>query len=179
MVIPGLYIGSQFAAGHRDAIVGISDPDAETRLRNLGITNILCVTNDLPDLYPNTFHYKHIGMSDTATFNLLNRLDETFTYIDTVLKGTGKSIGHNGENATGSAETQSQNNVLVHCQVGMSRSAAVVMAYLMKKKGWTFEYSYKFLKEKRSMVTEKSFGEQLREYQDILGIETETHRVQY
>lgn len=43
-------------------------------------------------------------------------------------------------------------NVLVHCHMGISRSAAIILGYLMKTKQWTLEKSLWVLKVKRPIV---------------------------
>lgn len=40
-------------------------------------------------------------------------------------------------------------NILVHCHAGVSRSAAVVCAYLMKKHKWTLDQALSFMRTKR------------------------------
>ncbi|KAG8387073.1 hypothetical protein BUALT_Bualt03G0215400 [Buddleja alternifolia] len=42
--------------------------------------------------------------------------------------------------------------VLVHCMSGKNRSPAIVMAYLMKSKGWKLGQSYEWVKERRPSV---------------------------
>ncbi|KAG4914679.1 hypothetical protein JHK87_052236 [Glycine soja] len=42
--------------------------------------------------------------------------------------------------------------VLVHCMSGKSRSLAIVIAYLMKSKGWRLVHSYQWVKEWRPSV---------------------------
>lgn len=37
-------------------------------------------------------------------------------------------------------------NVLIHCMAGVSRSATIVIGYLMYKRGLLFEESYAFVK---------------------------------
>lgn len=61
--------------------------------------------------------------------------------------------------------------VLVHCMSGKNRSPAVVIAYLMKRKGWRLAQSYQWVKDRRPLV-EISSGiyQQLQEYeQKIFG----------
>jgi len=42
--------------------------------------------------------------------------------------------------------------VLVHCHMGVSRSATVVIAYLMKYFHMTHREAYNFVKKKRSVI---------------------------
>lgn len=41
-------------------------------------------------------------------------------------------------------------NTLVHCHAGVSRSVAVVIAYLMNRNQWTLDQAYGFVKSKRN-----------------------------
>ena len=43
-------------------------------------------------------------------------------------------------------------NVLVHCIAGVSRSATIVMAYLMKSQGMTLQQAHRLVKSKRPIV---------------------------
>lgn len=54
-------------------------------------------------------------------------------------------------------------NVLVHCNAGVSRSATIVIAYLMAREGLTFEESYDKVKSARSCIKPNAgFVRQLR-----------------
>ena len=58
-------------------------------------------------------------------------------------------------------------NILIHCVLGMSRSASLVAFYLMKEKGWDYDTCYKYMKERRPIVDPNpGFVEQLKEYYD-------------
>lgn len=49
------------------------------------------------------------------------------------------------------AETR-RTNVLVHCMAGVSRSATLVMAFLMKSRNIGFSEAYALVKSKRKIV---------------------------
>ncbi|KAM3221805.1 hypothetical protein P3L10_021075 [Capsicum annuum] len=61
--------------------------------------------------------------------------------------------------------------VLVHCMSGRSRSPAIVIAYLMKSKGWKLAQSYQWVKDRRpSIDLNQGVYQQLQEYeQKIFG----------
>ncbi|KAJ9176838.1 hypothetical protein P3X46_012110 [Hevea brasiliensis] len=56
--------------------------------------------------------------------------------------------------------------VLVHCMSGKNRSPAIVIAYLMKSKGWRLAQSYQWVKERRPSVDlTQAVYQQLQEYE--------------
>ena len=61
----------------------------------------------------------------------------------------------------------SDNNILIHCLQGKSRSVSLVVFYLMKEKGWDYDTCIKFIKERRPSISPNiGFVEQLKEYYD-------------
>ncbi|WCJ37428.1 Dual specificity protein phosphatase 5 [Euphorbia peplus] len=61
--------------------------------------------------------------------------------------------------------------VLVHCMLGKNRSPAIVIAYLMKSKGWRLSQSYQWVKDRRPIVDlNQAVYQQLQEFeQKIFG----------
>jgi len=60
-------------------------------------------------------------------------------------------------------------NVLVHCKGGMSRSPAIICSYLMKKHGLPFDKSYQLVKSRRRVVDiNEGFQKELRVYEKQL-----------
>ncbi|MBA0579384.1 hypothetical protein Gorai_021643 [Gossypium raimondii] len=59
--------------------------------------------------------------------------------------------------------------VLVHCMSGKNRSPAIVVAFLMKSKGWRLLQSYQWVKERRPSVDiGQAVYQQLQEYEQKL-----------
>ncbi|WIA33045.1 hypothetical protein OEZ86_006202 [Tetradesmus obliquus] len=94
-------------------------------LKAIGVTHILNTVPTCPALYKNTFTYHTVELAPPE-------FDECFTFLDDVQR--------------------EQKRVLVYCMSGMTRSPTVVIAYLMKLRGWRLAESYKWVKDKRPQV---------------------------
>nr|CAH7732907.1 unnamed protein product [Callosobruchus chinensis] len=118
-------------------------------LRRNGVGHILNVTREIDNFFPGTFDYLNVRVYDDERTDLLKHWDDTFKYI-TKAKAKGSKV-------------------LVHCKMGVSRSASVVIAYAMKAYNWDFNTALKHVKEKRSCIKPNhSFLLQLETYQGIL-----------
>lgn len=68
-------------------------------------------------------------------------------------------------------ERKAGRNVLIHCAAGISRSAALLISYMMNKYQATFENCYDHVSKKRPCVMPNTgFVKQLKKYGGDLGI---------
>lgn len=59
--------------------------------------------------------------------------------------------------------------VLVHCKMGVSRSASTVIAYAMKQQRWSLDEALAYVRECRSIIKPNDgFLKQLQTYSGIL-----------
>ncbi|XP_072387537.1 protein phosphatase Slingshot isoform X2 [Diabrotica undecimpunctata] len=118
-------------------------------LQRNGVGHILNVTREIDNFFPGTFDYLNVRVYDDEKTDLLKHWDDTYKYITKVRDQGSK--------------------VLVHCKMGVSRSASVVIAYAMKAYNWDFDTALKHVKHKRSCIKPNtSFLLQLETYQGIL-----------
>ncbi|KAG4074339.1 hypothetical protein HA402_008748 [Bradysia odoriphaga] len=118
-------------------------------LQKNGVRHILNVTREIDNFFPGMFDYCNIRVYDDEKTNLLKHWDNTFKYITRARKEGSK--------------------VLVHCKMGVSRSASVVIAYAMKAFSWNFDQAMVHVKKKRNCIKpNKSFLSQLETYEGML-----------
>jgi hypothetical protein len=115
---------------------------------SLVAANVGAILNCTPHIpchhrrHHNTMRYLQVPVRDHAGADILTYLPEATSFLDTHLRqGT---------------------SVLVHCEMGVSRSATVVLAYLMRYHNRTRDESYILLKQRRpSMDPNEGFWQQL------------------
>eukprot|EP01104_Vermistella_antarctica_P016385 TRINITY_DN5565_c0_g1_i1.p1 TRINITY_DN5565_c0_g1~~TRINITY_DN5565_c0_g1_i1.p1 ORF type:complete len:211 (+),score=32.61 TRINITY_DN5565_c0_g1_i1:179-811(+) len=165
-ILPNLLLSSQFAAGYKDAMTGVclEKEYVEKRLRKRGVTGILCVTAVDEVIRFDGVRFCLAKMSDDSSFDLSSVLDDTFQFICSVMDGPvreDREIPDGEEELIGGV-------CMVHCQMGQSRSAAVVIAFLMRRFGWSFEKACALVKEKREIASTERFGAQLKALEPTL-----------
>ncbi|RUS16415.1 protein-tyrosine phosphatase-like protein [Jimgerdemannia flammicorona] len=128
-------------------IGGYAASEDLNHLKENKITHILSLGSFTP-VFPDQFSYKVIDIEDMPTENILQYFNETYEFTDTALK----SGGH----------------VLIHCIAGISRSATIVTAYLMRSQSMPVKQALAHLKAVRNVINPNSgFFTQLEIYQDF------------
>ncbi|XP_069771286.1 protein phosphatase Slingshot homolog 3-like [Narcine bancroftii] len=121
-----------------------------------GIGYILNVTREIDNFFPGRFCYMNVRVYDKETTNLLPHWDHTYRFI-----------------AKARAEGS---RCLVHCKMGVSRSASTVMAFVMKDRGWSLNQAMDYVRERRPGVKPNAgFVNQLQTYEGIVGASRQRH----
>ncbi|KAK7089373.1 hypothetical protein V1264_025065 [Littorina saxatilis] len=120
------------------------------RLRRHNITYVLNVTAHVPQHWQaHGIRYKRIPASDSAQQNLKQYFEEALEFIDDA--------------------RQNNASVLIHCHAGVSRSATITIAYILKHTKMAMSDAYKFVKGKRSIISPNfNFLGQLLEFEQDL-----------
>jgi atypical dual specificity phosphatase len=117
-------------------------------LQKHSVTHILSL-GVKPIILDETLTHMCIQLLDLPESNLISNLDQCFTFIDNAI--------HTG------------GCVFVHCNAGISRSASVVIAYLMKKQGMSYQQAFLYLKDRRTVINPNpGFAQQLKGYEKML-----------
>lgn len=117
-----------------------SDAVAKNRevLRKNGITHVLnCVGFVCPEYFKTDLVYKTLWLQDSPCEDITSILYDVFDYFEEVREQDGR--------------------VLVHCCQGVSRSTSLVIAYLMWRKGQSFEDAFQYVKAARG-ITNPNIG---------------------
>ncbi|KAJ3126491.1 Dual specificity protein phosphatase 1 [Nowakowskiella sp. JEL0407] len=137
-IVPGLFIGSRFDALN------------ENFIHEANITHIINMTLEVPCKFPDRIQYTQNPIPDIDSAGLLINLETLINLIDTVLESRSTST------------SEKHPAILVHCAMGISRSASVVIAWRMRKEKENFTQAFKFVHSKREFVCPNNgFREQL------------------
>ncbi|KAJ8391536.1 hypothetical protein AAFF_G00088580 [Aldrovandia affinis] len=138
-ILPFLFLGNE-----RDA-------QDLGQMQRLNIGFVLNVTTHLPLFHyeRDPLSYKRLPATDSNKQNLRQYFEEAFEFIEEA--------------------HQAGQGLLIHCQAGVSRSATIVIAYLMKHTWMTMTDAYKFVKARRPIISPNlNFMGQLLEFEEDL-----------
>ncbi|CAD8166554.1 unnamed protein product [Paramecium pentaurelia] len=92
---------------------------------------IISVIDELDYKIPKQIYHLRIVAPDEPNFKISDHFEKTCKFIKVYLK---------------------QTNVLVHCQVGISRSVSVMMAYFIKEMNMKPDDAFLYIQDKREFV---------------------------
>ena len=115
-----------------DEYTRLVNEEKEKRRKEKNISVILNVTSHVPFYHESEFTYHRIPIIDAPNVDIKQYFDETYKIIDETLSGDKK--------------------ILIHCQAGISRSATIVIAYIMKKNKMKMNDAYKLVHDKRPCI---------------------------
>ena len=134
----------------------LSGDDAATNKEILDkhkITHVLNLTTNVQNKFEPELTYMKVKIYDLVDQKICEHFKSTFEFINNALKEGG--------------------SLLVHCNAGISRSATIVIAYLMQKRLFNgFDSAYEHVKSKRFKINpNRGFIKQLYEFEYILNAE--------
>ncbi|KAK6483168.1 dual specificity protein phosphatase 19-like [Huso huso] len=123
--------------------------DFET-LKKFKVSHVLNVAYGVENTFPEQFVYKAISILDLPDTDITSFFQDCFRFIE-------KAKAQNGV-------------VLVHCNAGVSRSASIVIGYLMSTEYLHFDDAFPLVKNARPAICPNpGFMEQLRKYKPCDG----------
>ena len=106
-------------------------------LNKHGIEAILNVSTRNPEIDETQYEYKHLAIRDSGECDITSIFHDSFAFIDYV--------------------RESGRKLLVHCQAGISRSATICIAYLMKTQGKSMTEGMDYVRSCRRCIN-PNFG---------------------
>jgi len=105
-------------------------------LRKLNITHIVNMACGVTPAFPDSFKYLHIPLLDCTSENISEHFHNTSAFIQNAIEGGGR--------------------VLVHCLKGISRSATIAAAYVVKSHSVSPSEAVQMLRKFRPIIKPNS-----------------------
>jgi protein tyrosine phosphatase len=130
------YIPQEYEASkvHTNVFVGNFGSASNLKMLELNkIKNIVVAAYGLWEMFPKKFNYKRVDVVDSEYDSLSPHFEEISKFIY-------------------EAAVVRNENVLIHCVAGVSRSAAIVIAYLILQHGMHFDEAVHQVKQWRPQI---------------------------
>ena len=121
----------------------------EKIIDDLKITHVINITKEHPNAFGDKLTYLRIAVEDVKTSNLLKYFQESCDFITKAFQKKGV--------------------VLIHCNLGVSRSSTITLAYLMQTQHISLEDALTFLRTRRSCARPNfGFLSQLAKWEEMI-----------
>ncbi len=123
----------------------------EKVVKTLKLTHILNIGSEHDNAFPDDIQYYNVRVPDENSSNLYGRFVKMVSFMHSGLEEGGK--------------------VLVHCNLGASRSATAIIAYFMYTRKWSIETAFEYVKARRPVIgPNRGFLKQLSDFEvDLFG----------
>lgn len=105
------------------------------------VTHVVNCTKEVPNFFPGRYNYCNLNLEDNPHQPLKQSLEQSRVFISDCLARGG--------------------TVFVHCYAGVSRSASVVIYYIMKSNRVSYERAYVYVKDRRNINPNIGFRNEL------------------
>lgn len=118
-------------------------------ISDLKITHILNITSECGNVHEDKgIKYMKVSIADEDDKSIHPHFENAYQFIDETLR------------------QDKNNNILVHCAMGKSRSATMIIMYIMKRFSWSFDKAFAFVKRKREIIEPNDgFVDQLKDFE--------------
>lgn len=115
----------------------LSDMHAATNhdiLKNFDITHVVNASNGIVEnAFPDKYEYLNIDVEDDNEADITPHFEKVFDFLS-------------------SSASDGASRILFHCRLGVSRSATLLLAFMMKKYAMTLREAYDLAKGRRSKI---------------------------
>ena len=121
---------------------GAAEAKNKRWLKDHGVTHIINCSIEHDNYYPSDFVYLSLNLYDDPRQTLYGVLEIAYRFLtDAIFNG---------------------GTVFVHCHAGVSRSASIVIYYMMKTQRWSYIQAFQYVKSKRDIINpNQGFARQL------------------
>lgn len=120
-------------------------------ISDLWLTHIINIGSEHPSPFTDRIQYLNIKLDDSPSSDLKIYFSKACQFISDALSVGGR--------------------ILVHCNLGVSRSSTIVISYLMKSRQWTLKVAHDYVRDRRTCIRpNRGFLQQLSDWeQSIFG----------
>ena len=143
-------------------------------IRDLNITHIVNCSIEHECIFSDALKYLHCRLEDSLEENIYRDLEKACRFIDNALSNDTDDNDSDSENNSnesksrhGSANSSQPARILIHCNLGISRSSSILIAYLIRKYKLCLYSAFNYVKDKRTQTAPNySFLKQLKYFED-------------